>query len=391
MRVLVISHSCVTDVNQQQFVALNQIPDVEVALVIPAIWRNDYTGQRHKPTILPSVVFPIFQTPIAVPGNVSLHFYTTLPLKRLRHFRPDILLSTQEPWSLSGMQAVWLSRLLRVPLVFQTNQNISKQYPFPFSWIERTSYQTAESALAYSEEARQVMVQKGLVCPSQVVPYGTDLSLFQPHPNSILRQVLHLQGKVVLGYIGRLVKEKGLDTLIEAVEIILNQGKSCSIAVLFVGTGAETDALKQRVQDAGLMAQFMFAGAVPHREAPEYMNCIDIFVLPSRTTPTWKEQFGRVIIEALACGVPVIGSDSGQIPILLRETGGGLVFKEGNAEHLAAQILRIVDDPAERHRMGGAGKNSVQRSYTYEAVARQLHEVLRNAVESHRIRTAKAL
>lgn len=382
MKILVISHSCVTDVNQQQFIALSRLPGVEVLLLMPNVWRSEYTGERHAPTLLPAVTFPICQAPIAIPGNVSLHFYTNLPLKQLKQFGSDVILSTQEPWSLSGLQAVFLAKLLRIPLVFQTNQNIKKSYPPPFSWIEQLSYRTASTALAYSEEARQVMLAKGLKRPSRVVPYGTDISLFQKEPNPILRQSLGVAGKVVLGYMGRIVKEKGLDTLVEAVAALQLKQPSSEIAVLIVGTGDGEAALRAQIESAGLSSCFVFTGAVPHRQAGEYMNCIDIFVLPSRTTPTWKEQFGRVIIEALACGVPVAGSDSGQIPMLIQGTGGGLVFAEGKVEDLAEKLFSLIHYPAQRELLGETGRSAVRTSYTYEAVAQQLLNVLEGTPEN---------
>ncbi len=380
MKVLVISHSCVTDVNQQQFVVLNTFPDTKVALIVPANWRSEYDGRKHKPTFLPSLSFPVFALPVAVPGHVSLHFYTRFPWKRIRQFRPDVLLSTQEPWSLSGLQAVWLSRMLGCPLVFQTNQNLEKRYPPPFCWIEQASYRTASFALAFSEEARQVLFRKGLKRASKVVPYGIDISQFRPLPNSFLRCKLGLCGKVVLGYMGRMVAEKGLATLVEAVKILQDQNLSVPFAVLFVGSGAEETALRQKIRQAGLESHFVFTGAVPHRQAGEYLNCMDIFVLPSRTTATWKEQFGRVIIEALACGVPVTGSNSGQIPYLLQQTGGGRVFEEGNADELAGQLRRLIEEPITRVALGKTGQAAVRDTFSWEAVTEQLHEVLQNVV-----------
>jgi len=273
------------------------------------------------------------------------------------------------------LQAVFLSRLFHAPLVFQTNQNIRKKYPPPFSWIEQLSYRTCAAALAFSEEARQVMLAKGLKRPSQVVPYGTDLGLFHPHEESLLRETLGLGKRVVLGYMGRLVAEKGLDTLIEAVSL-LRQQPLTEFVVLVVGAGAEESALKRLIEKKGLQDQFVFTGVVPHLEAGSYMSCMDIFVLPSRTTPTWKEQFGRVIIEAMACGIPVAGSDSGQIPILIRETGGGLVFQEGNAEDLAEKLQELVNHPEKRAALGKAGQAAVQNAFTYEAVAKQLYDIL---------------
>ncbi len=82
---------------------------------------------------------------------------------------------------------------------------------------------------------------------------------------------------------------------------------------------------------------------------------LDVLVLPSRTTPTWKEQFGRVIVEALWCGVPVVGSDSGEIPWLIGLTGGGLVFPEGDSEALAGRLSELREAPALRERLALAG------------------------------------
>jgi glycosyltransferase involved in cell wall biosynthesis len=96
--------------------------------------------------------------------------------------------------------------------------------------------------------------------------------------------------------------------------------------------------------------------------------------------PNWKEQFGRVIIEALACAVPVVGSDSGQIPVLLRETEGGLIFKEGDADDLAKTLVGLIAHPEERQKLGQAGKRSVDERFTCEAVARQLHRILHSMV-----------
>jgi glycosyltransferase involved in cell wall biosynthesis len=108
---------------------------------------------------------------------------------------------------------------------------------------------------------------------------------------------------------------------------------------------------------------------------------MDVFALPSRTTPTWKEQFGRVIIEAMACAVPVVGSDSGQIPHLIRETGGGVVFHEGDVEDFTAKLLSLVDDPAGRRRMGMTGRAVVQERYTFDAIARQLHRICGESIQ----------
>jgi len=370
----------VVDVNQQVFVELNRLDGVEVALLMPAHWKSEYSGEAITPKLLPDVTFPVFPTPVAKPGHISLHFYTKLPLAEIRTFAPDIILSTQEPWSLSGLQAMYLATTLKVPFVFHTNQNIYKHYPPPFGWIENASYKRTATALAYSEEARQVMLQKGLQRPSQVVPYSTDTRLFHRRDSSALRAQLGITGKTVVGYLGRLVPEKGIDTIITALAELQANPETTDVCGLIVGSGVQENALRQQAREAGIAEKVIFTGAVSHGEAPHYMSCLDIFVLPSRTTPSWKEQFGRVIIEALASGIPVVGSDSGQIPHLIRETGGGMVFPEGDSHALASVLRDLMVNPAERTRLATVGAETVQQRFTCEAVAQQLRDVLQAQV-----------
>src|ERR1700733_8745203 len=118
MNVLAISHSCVTDVNQKLFVALNDIPDINIELLIPKDWRSDYTGKLFDSMTLSGLDIPIHKFPIALPGNITLHFYTKLPRVSDLKSKPDIILSTEEPYSLSGYQAMLLAKRFHVPFVF---------------------------------------------------------------------------------------------------------------------------------------------------------------------------------------------------------------------------------------------------------------------------------
>jgi glycosyltransferase involved in cell wall biosynthesis len=378
MRIAVISHSCVVAVNQRLIVALADTPGVEaVELLIPANWRNEYTGEAQSPTVLPEVTFPVHMRPVIQPGHVSLHTYRSLPLHEWKAFRPDVVYAAQEPWSMANLQASYLSRRLGAPLVFHTNQNILKRYPPPFSWFEQMAYRRAGAALAYSEEARQVMVSKGLRRSSAVVPYAVELSQFYPDKDAAatLRESLSLRpDEMVIGYMGRFVPDKGLDTLVRAVAQMqkLPGDVIPAVRVLMVGAGSEEGALKALAQDLGVAERFVWTGLVPHHRAGEYLRCMDVFVLPSITMPNWKEQFGRVLIEAMACGVPVIGSDSGQIPYLIRGTGGGLVFPEKDASALAGLLWQLAVDPERRASLGRAGRMGAEEQYRTEAVAAQM-------------------
>jgi glycosyltransferase involved in cell wall biosynthesis len=107
---------------------------------------------------------------------------------------------------------------------------------------------------------------------------------------------------------------------------------------------------------------------------------MEMMVLPSLTTTMWKEQFGRVLPEAMACGIPVIGSSSGEIPAVIGDAG--LVFPEGNVESLRNCIVSLIDDPEKRRALGDAGIVRVREHFTSEQIAAELREFIRETASS---------
>jgi glycosyltransferase involved in cell wall biosynthesis len=99
------------------------------------------------------------------------------------------------------------------------------------------------------------------------------------------------------------------------------------------------------------------------------MNSLDVLVLPSRSRSFWKEQFGRVLIEAMACGVPVIGSSSGEIPNVIGDAG--LVFKEGDSAQLCEKLKLYCDDEGFRTACALKGLQRVLNSFTNERIAQR--------------------
>lgn len=378
MKLLAVSHSCVTDVNQQLYVALNRLPGVRAELVVPAQWKSGLDQHLRAPQRLEGSQVPLHPLPVSMPGNTSLFFFRRGLAGLFHTVRPDLVFLDEEPWSLSAAQMARLCRRYKIPLVVYTKQNILKRYPPPFRWIERRTYETAAAILALSEEVRDVLRNKGYSGPCPLLPHGCDLSLFFPAASDEKRAQLGLEG-LVIGYMGRLTQDKGLETLIEATALLHAEGLK-QVSLLIVGGGRHEAELKRLAAAEGLGERCLFTGVAPHREAGSYLNCMDLFVLPSRTRPNWKEQFGRVIVEALACGVPVVGSSSGQIPYLIADTGGGLTFREGDANDLAAKLRLLAEDPARRTALGQAGKEAVRCRYTYDAVAQQLYGILREAL-----------
>jgi glycosyltransferase involved in cell wall biosynthesis len=369
MRVLLISHTCqsITE-GQPKAHALAALGDVTLRVVVPERWRRYGSWRTAQAPAAAAFEYQIakIRLPWAGPAQSYLHTYPCMA-DVLREFKPDVIDIWEEPWSRVSVQVCRLrDRLLpRAKIVFETEQNIDKTLPVPFEGYRAYTLAHADFAVGRSAEAVDVIRRKGYGGPSETIPNAVDADLFRPLDRDACKRDLKLSGFVV-GYAGRLVPEKGLVDLIEAV------GRCpADVNLLIAGEGPLRNTLPDRAR--------IFSN-LPLADLPPLMNAMDVLVLPSRTTPRWKEQFGRVLIEANACGTPVIGSDSGAIPDVVGR--GGLIVPERNPPALAAAILQLRDDPARRRALGEAGRGQVLQHYTWQRVAERMREIYRRVVSA---------
>jgi glycosyltransferase involved in cell wall biosynthesis len=172
----------------------------------------------------------------------------------------------------------------------------------------------------------------------------------------------------VIGFAGRLVVAKGILILLEALARL---GGDWELRIAGVGEAqAQALALATRL---GVADRVVFLGQQPSTAMPELLRSFDLLIVPSLTTTRWKEQFGRLLVEAMACGVPVIGSDSGEIPHVIGDAG--IVVPEGDVEALRGAIARLRDDAQERAELIRAGRARVLDLFTQEAVAHRTYAV----------------
>jgi glycosyltransferase involved in cell wall biosynthesis len=302
------------------------------------------------------------------PAQNYLHWYPSLS-KILRSFQPDIIDLWQEPWALVSAHACWLrNRILpNAQILIETEQNISKTWPPLFRWLESYTIRNASFAVGRSSGAVQVLRSKGYTGPARVVGNAVDTDLFRPMDHNECKRALGFSDFTV-GYVGRLVERKGVMDMIDALRFCTGR-----ITMAFVGTGEYESTLREAVRARGVEESVRFMPARCLRDLPPVMNALDALILPSWSGPTWKEQFGRVIIEAHACETPVIGSDSGAIPNVVGE--GGLIFPERNAEKLGAAIMELHASPTRRREMGRVGRAQVEANYTWRQVAVQMQEI----------------
>ncbi len=371
MRIVVISHACVVDLNQRLYQELARHVDIDLLLIAPVVWRAS-TGRLIHFRTVPEANFRAHPLPVWGSGQISLHWYRGLgPV--LRDFAPDLIYLDEEAYSLPAWQVLCLARALHRPMAFVHTQNIFKRQPWPFSAVERAVLDYACLANPLTEECVQVLRAKRFRGQIVLIPHCVDTQRFYPQPQAELRASLGLTDFVV-GFLGRLTEEKGIDDLTAAADLLWAAG--LRFHLLVVGSGPLQPRLRawaaqQRPGRVSLVE------AVAHDAVPGYLNAMDVLVVPSRTTTGWKEQFGRVLIEALACAVPVVGSDSGNIPILLREVGGGVIFPERQPEALADALKPLIEQPARARELGATGRGGVLSSYAVTAVAERLYQALR--------------
>jgi glycosyltransferase involved in cell wall biosynthesis len=381
LRVLAISHSCVVGANQQVYEELARHPDVALGLLMPSHYVSDFDGSRIVPDRTVGNGFRILTGRPVLAGNGSLYFYLTGLTRAVRETRPAVTFLDEEPWSLSALQAVWRARRAGSRVVFYSKQNLKKPLPPPFRQIQAAVFRATDHAFAISDEVAGVLRWKGYGGPVTLLPHGVDPARFSPRNVSGLRARLGLTG-TVFAYFGRLVPEKGVEVFLRAaLRLATTDGDRATFWV--VGSGPEEGRLRALVE--GKPGRFIFLPKVPHLEVAEYLSAADVVVIPSLTIPRWKEQFGRVIIEALACGVPVIGSDSGEIPHLIRKVGGGLVTPEGDAEALAAVMAGLLADPERLRHLAETGRRAVLEAYTNAAVAATMRTVFQQVARETRM------
>ena len=373
MRVLRIAHSSLTpELRQRERALARRYPDVELEVVTTERWREAEMNVDATPDDL----FPVRTARSHLSKHIQLFVYDPRPIIRaLREHRPHLIDMSHEPYSIAAAEILTLCKWYapQAPIVMQTNQNILHNYPPPFNWLERRAFRRVAAAYACSESVCEVLHAKGFTKPAPIVPFGVNTEAFRPR----IADEEKNSGPLTIGYIGRMLPGKGLNVLADALAMI----ESEAWQLLVVGDGPERESFEQKLRTARLDKRAEFTGAINFARVPEYFHRLDLLVIPTETTKRIREQFGRVIVEAMASGVPVIGSTCGAIPEVIGDAG--LVFPEGNASALAGALLQLLADEDLRRRLAIAGLARVGR-YSWEQVAEKTYELYRHVLRSEK-------
>ncbi len=379
LRILLISHTCQSPAEgQPKSELLHARGDLTLKILIPDRWKH---YGKWRPVAFLSDAKADYEIgkvrwPSMGPALFFLHYYPNLR-QILLDFKPDVIDLWEEPWSLVSAQTCYLRNkyLPDAKIISETEQNIFRKLPFPFDSFRRFTIANADFLIGRSSEAIEVMRRHGYGGPACTVPNGVDADMFTPSINSDGKANAtspHRSSEAgrsfLVGYAGRLVEEKGLGDLVDAIALC-----PANVQLTLIGDGPFKSELQRRIVKAKLADRVRISPGVPLARLPDWMRSLNVFALPSRTTRTWKEQFGRVIIEAHACGIPVIGSDSGAIPEVIGNAG--LVAREADPQSLAAAITKLAENPDLAADMGRLGRQRVESWCSWQQIANQMADI----------------
>jgi glycosyltransferase involved in cell wall biosynthesis/GT2 family glycosyltransferase len=367
MKVLRVSHSAVVGAWRERERELRR-RGVDVTLLCADVWDE---GGR------PVRLVPLDGEPVVGVrtwgSHPALFAYDPRPLWRALGEPHDVLDLHEEPFALATAEVLALRAVRRAwdrlrgrrvgpaaPFLVYSAQNLRKRYPVPFRWTERAVLRRAAGAHVCNDDAGRILRGKGATGEVVTIPLGVDLADLTP---GRLRPAAHQPDRtIVVGYAGRLASHKGVDVLLRAVIA------DPRLELLIAGAGPQEEELRRLA--AGVGDRVRFAGSLEGPALAEFYRSLDVLAVPSLEMPGWREQFGRVAVEAMACGVPVVASDSGALPDVVGDAG--LLVPPGDEAALGAALRRVADEPGLAATLRERGLR-VAASCSWPEVARRYH------------------
>lgn len=385
MRVLFTSHASVVEVYQDKLAHIARYPGIELQVLLPERYLEGtsvvdaYTGHAE---------FSTSTLPTRLGAKGRQNGFTYIGLKRWLAQRDfDIVHMEEEPESLVTLQLLraFEHSRKRPRFIGLTSRNYDLTKERYRLWnpnrylahrIQAYTLNRLDALIGVPQESVSIFRTLGYRGLMPVIPqFGISSSRFWPMPNqNQLRAEKGLSG-FVFGYVGRILEMKGLHYALRAFASL----NLPDARFVILGDGPYKQTLLELASELGITSNVHFYNAVPFRDIPLWMNCFDVFLLPSIDLPTWREQFGRVLIEAMACGVPVIGSDSGEIPHVIRH--GGVVTKQANTKSIADALNLLYHNADMRRTLSADALLHVSENYSNESVAARIVALYRSVGE----------
>jgi glycosyltransferase involved in cell wall biosynthesis len=367
LQVLFVGHTYITTLAQKKLDVLAK-NGVVVGLLAPQTWTPTDGLFAKQTIVLPKTFdsFHIYSSKVIRSGHIASYLF---PLQAIVHavrdFEPDIIHIEQEFYSLTTLEVMLIAKLLRKKVSVFGWENLDRSINISQRIARRINLALADAVICGNTDGVKLARKWGFQKQVEVMPeLGIDQAMFFPRPRLA-------DGLIRIGFVGRMVTEKGGDILLRAFKILTE--KDTTARLVFAGSGPQRAEWQELAKELCITKWVDWVDSVPNEEVPEIMALLDILVLPSRTMLWWKEQFGLVLTQAMAMGIPVVGSDSGAIPEVIGRSE--LIFPENNATELAAILHMLIDDLPWRHEVAQFGLSRISELFTHETIANKLIKI----------------
>jgi len=376
MKILYIDLTCLKPSVRQKATEIAKFEDIDLVLLVPDKWIS--VGKKILFREGNNGNYELEKGKTIFYGYAHRYLFVTSLIRIINSIKPDIIHIAQEPYSLLALEVILLRNMFsrKSKIVFRSSSNtmhLSFKFSFIYSLIQKYVFKSSDYAEVVNSEVKKILFKKGFKNPIKIIPHGRNHELFKKLNSTHLKQSLGLNS-FTIGFFGRLIEAKGVLTLIDAMRLLQNDSK-----LLIVGNGPLKMRIVEEVKNARLKNRVILLNTIPQEKIPEYLNCLDVLVLPSITTPFWKESFGRVLIEAMACEVSVIGSSSGEIPNVIGDSG--LIFEEGNSVDLKNKIKMLISSKELRNKKKKKGRQRFLDNFTWEKIAEKHYEIYKELKE----------
>ncbi len=365
-RVLMISKALVVGIYQRKLELIAQ-QGIDLRVIVPPTWQDERGTTPLERAYTDGYQLDVL--PMRLNGNFHLHFYGGMG-KIFRDFKPDIVHIDEEPYNLSAWQMFYHAKRQKAKTVIFSWQNIKRDYPFPFHQAESHLLKNTDHLIVGTDDAGNVWREKGYQGAMTTIPqFGTDTELFKPAGEVKARREVF-----TIGYIGRLIEEKGIHILLDAVAQLAGIWR-----LKILGSGPYQAELEAQIARLGIGQHVEILPLIPSTQIADFYHQLDVMALPSLTRHNWKEQFGRVLVEAMASGVPLIGSDSGAIPSVIGDAG--LIVPEGDVGALHQALASLQNDFTLSAHLSLLGRERALNHFTHQQIADATVQVYQQLVK----------
>ncbi len=387
IKVALVSHSYLAEENCKKLSVLGK--KVKLKVISPKSKKDTLFSIRQSKKIISKDLWDIhFYRKFALPNLESQYFLGSIEFN-FKKFQPDIIHIEYDPFVPIFWQ-MWLAKKLFAnssKIVCTVKQNTyTKLGPLTIfkDFIAKKLIKTIDAFIAVNTGVASIYQSRFGVKKDKIryiTQVGVDSKLFEPPSISTkmkFREKYLLNEKgLVVGFCGRFVEEKGIKELVEGIRLARKK-LNRNLELLLVGGGSLEQYLVEKSKKYSWLHVF---STVPHAQVSEFLKTLDIFVLPPRVTKYHVEHDAHALLEALSVGLPCIGTESGVIPEILKNTG--IVIKPENPNAIANSIIKLCKNKKLRRYYGKAGRKRVEMLYSNESVAQMTFNVYKKVLEKN--------